>query len=108
MAFADSWAALQASLQAGATIQNWTAFKGLVGDSFEIEEVGRNVIVVNTPGATTLQSVRRSDFEAVYEMWGDYVRGTIQRSAFTPITRYSKYVISILHWLEERSGGRLP
>jgi len=108
MAFADTWAALQASLQAGATIQNWTAHSGAVGEPFEIEAVSRNVIVINAPGATNPQSVRRADFEAVYESWVEYVSGTVPRSAFTPLTRHSKYVISILHWLQKRSGGRLP
>jgi hypothetical protein len=55
-----------------------------------------------------LQTVPRADFEAVYELWDDYTCGATARSIFTPVTRYSKYVISILHWPQERSGGRLP
>ena len=108
MTFADTWAAFQLRLQADATIQNWTFHSGAVGESFVIEAVGQNVIVVNAPGATTPQSVRRADFESVYELWDDYVRRATPRSAFTPLTRYSKYVISILHWLQGQSGGRLP
>lgn len=105
MAFIDAWAALQANLQPGAIIPNWTAHSGAVGEPFEIEAVSRNVIVINAPGATTPQSVRRADFEAVYDLWNDYVRGAIQRKAFSPLTRYSKYAISILHWLQTRSGS---
>jgi hypothetical protein len=108
MAFADTWAALQSRLHVDAVIQNWTVHSGAVGEPFVIEAVGQNVIVVNAPGATTPQLVRRADFEAVYALWDDYIRGATPRSAFTPLTRYSKYVVSILHWLQGLSGGRLP
>jgi hypothetical protein len=55
MAFNDTWAAVQARLKDGLTIPNWTAHKGAVGDPFRIDDVGNDVIVVNAPGATTLQ-----------------------------------------------------
>ena len=108
MAFEDTWTALRSRLQVGATIRNWTVHSGEVGGSFEIEAIGRSVIVVITPGATTPQLVQRSDFEAVYGLWDDYVLGATPRSAFTPLTRCSKYVISILHWWQQQLGGRLP
>ncbi len=108
MAFADTWAALQRRLQVGAVVENWTAHRGPVGEPFQIASVKPTVIGVSAPGALTPQRVRRADFEAVYELWEDYLRGTVQRSAFTPLTRYSKYVISIFHWLQGQSGGKLP
>lgn len=108
MPFTNTWTALQTHLEAGATIPNWTARNGLTGDPFEVVSVSRNVILLDAPGATTLQAVRRTDFEKLYPLWDDYVGKQIPRSSFNPLTRYSKYVISILHWLEVRSGGRLP
>ena len=108
MAFADTWSALQTRLPVGATIQNWTAHSGVVGEAFTVESVGQDAIVVNVPGAVAPQSVRRADFEAVYDLWGSYVGGATPRQALTPLTFYSKYVISILHWLQGQSGGRLP
>lgn len=101
--FSDTWAALQATLFVGATIPNWTARKGRVGEPFEVVAITPDVIVVVAPGAATPQRVRRADFKRVHALWDDYVRGSIPRSAFTPLTRYSKYVISILHWLQENS-----
>jgi hypothetical protein len=103
--FNDIWAALQAALVVGATIQNWTAHNGYIGEPFEIVAINPDVVVVVAPGASTPQMVRRPDFEKVYALWDDYVRGRVTRSAFTPLTRYSKYVISILHWLEEQAAN---
>lgn len=108
MAFSATWAALQTQLTPRLTIPNWTARSGAIGEPFQIERVDPGVIVVHAPGATTLQSMRRKDFEAVYGLWDEYVQGRLPRKTFTPVTRYSKYIISILHWLQERSGGHLP
>jgi hypothetical protein len=108
MAFEVVWKALQTHLEVGTTIPNWTVHRGMIGESFRIDAVDQNAIVVNAPGATKLQSVRRRDFEAVYELWDGYRYGSTPRSTFNELTRCSKYVISILHWLEEQLGGRLP
>jgi hypothetical protein len=108
MSFADTWAALRAHLSEGVTIDNWTAYSGDVGEPFKIQKIGSDAIVVAAPGAITPQLVRRKDFEAVYELWDGYVRGRIPRSIFTPLTRHSKYIISLLHWLQNRSGNQLP
>jgi hypothetical protein len=101
--FTDAWATLQAVLFVGATIPNWTARNGRIGEPFEIVAINPDAVVIIAPGASTPQMVRRADFEKVYALWDDYVRGLVPRSAFTPLTRYSKYVISILHWLHEHS-----
>jgi hypothetical protein len=103
--FTDTWAALQAALFVGATIPNWTARNGAIGEPFEIVAIKPDAVVIIAPGASTPQIVRRTDFEKVYALWDDYIHGSVPRSAFTPLTRYSKYVISILHWLQERSGA---
>jgi hypothetical protein len=103
--FTDTWAALQAALVVGETIPNWTARNGRFGEPFEIAAINPEAVVIVTPGASTPQTVRQADFEKVYTLGDDYVRGLVPRSAFTPLTRYSKYVISILHWLQEHSGA---
>lgn len=108
MAFADTWAVLRARLREGVTVPNWTAHRGFVGEPFAVEAVTHNIVVVSPPGAMSPQSIRKKDFEAVYEHWEGYLGGSIPRQTFTPLTRYSKYVISILHWLQERTGGPLP
>lgn len=107
MAFHETWAALQAHLEPGTTIPNWTIHSGTVGEPFKIASVSPYMIVVDAPGASTHQSVRRTDVEAVYERWDDYLRRGIPRKTFNPLTRQSKYVISMLRWLQDQLGGQL-
>src|SRR5690606_28530966 len=108
MAFATAWAALQSRLRPGMTIQNWTAHKGPTGEPFEIVAVEADVVVVRPEQAQGNQRVKRSDFNVVYDHWDGYLGGEVQRQALIPLTRNSKYVISIWRWLQEHSGGTLP
>ena len=108
MPFADAWNALQTHLIAGTTIPNWTVDKGLLRDSFVVSAVGPDLVEVDTPGAENRQRVPDADFQSVYAMWNGYCRGQTPRAAVRDATRFSKYVISVLHWLEQQIGGQLP
>ncbi|MGO9271927.1 MAG: hypothetical protein ACLQOO_16955 [Terriglobia bacterium] len=108
MPFADTWNALQAHLTPCTTIPNWTASKGLLGDSFVVSAVGPNHIEVDAPNAQNRQKVPVADFQTVYPMWNSYCLGQTARAAVRDATRFSKYVISVLHWLEQQIGGQLP
>jgi hypothetical protein len=108
MAFPDTWNALQTNLIAGTVIPNWTIHSGAIGEPFTVTDVSATVVVVDAPGAETLQRVPRADFEAVYDHWDGYAHGGLPRSKLLPLTRYSKYVISIFRWLELHTGGPLP
>ena len=83
-----------------AKIRNWTALKGYLGDTMAVVAVYSSAIEVDTPGAMNIQVVPKNDFEAVFRVWNSYKANKIQRQELTPMMRYSKYVISILHWLE--------
>jgi hypothetical protein len=106
--FAATWNALQAQLAAGTTIPNWTAARGPLGDSFIVTRVGARHVEVSAPGAQTIQTVPERDFQLVYSVWQPYCQGRVSRAEIRDMTRFSKYVISILHWLEGQCGGRLP
>lgn len=108
MPFTATWNALQARLAAGTTIPNWTAANDLLGDAFTVTAVAPDHVEVNTPGAQNVQWVPIADFEAVYNVWEPYCRGRVGRAEVRDRTRFSKYVISILHWLEAQCGGQLP
>ena len=108
MPFGATWEALQTQLVAGTTIRNWTVAKDFLGDSFTVTEVARNHVQVDTPGAQNLQTVPTTDFQTVYDFWPRYCLGDVPRHEIRDATRFSKYVISILHWLEGDCGGRLP
>lgn len=95
------WSQLQANLKVGTTIKNWTAFGGYLGDTMTIVGIRQKYIEVDTPNAGSIQVVPKGDFEQVWEVWADYKRQKVRRQELTPITRFSKYIISILHWYEK-------
>jgi hypothetical protein len=108
MPFANTWDVVQTGLAPGTAIPNWTAANGLLGDDFTVRDVTAGHVQVDTPGAKNDQIIPRADFEMVYDVWGPYCGGQVPRHEIRDMTRFSKYVISILHWLEGQHGGHLP
>ncbi len=109
MPFNEAWAVIQGELFVGDHIQNWTAHSGLLGDSLTISVVTPEQITVEAPGARNLQKIPVCDFEDVYNIWDRYIHGITPRGHLRDyLTRYSKYIISIFHWLENERGGQLP
>jgi hypothetical protein len=106
--FIAAWSAIQHQLRPGTAVANWTAANGLLGDSFTISAVRPGHVEVDTPGAENIQTASMGDFEAVYNVWAPYCRGQVGRAEVVRTTRVSKYVISILRWIEEQNGGALP
>lgn len=100
MTFADAWNAIQTTLNPGAKVKNWTAAKGYLGDSFAITRISPAFVVVSSPKAANEQSVSKRDFEILHAVWSGYCTGSVQRQELRDMTRFSKYVISILHHIE--------
>jgi hypothetical protein len=105
--FVDTMGALLATLNEGTEIPNWTIDGGLRGDMFHIISASLRQVTVETPNARHLQKIPMGDFAAVYELWNGYCRGTVPRSEIRSVTRYSKYIISIYHWLETEVRWRV-
>lgn len=93
-------------LAPGVVIPNWTAAKGYLGDSFTIGSISSTRIEVHTPGAEHPQNVPIRDFKAVADLWMPYCDGSIQRQRIRNLTRYSKYIISILKYLSEKDHNQ--
>lgn len=108
IAFDETWASLRFRLSAGATIRNWTAANGVIGEPFTIVTADENAITVDAPGAETLLRVPREDFQRIHAIWADYLALKIRRTALKSLTWYSKYVISILHWFEQTQASTTP
>jgi len=108
MPFPNTWNTLQDNLAIGTTIPNWTVASELLGDSFSITAVAPTYIELDTPRAQNLQRVPITDFQIVYDLWNGYCQGAVLRHEIRDLTRFSKYIISLLHWLESQSGGQLP
>jgi hypothetical protein len=49
-------------------------------------------------------SIRKEDFKKVLAVWPSYLAGNFPRSKMSPLTRASKYIISILHALSPLSS----
>ncbi|HOH20775.1 MAG TPA: hypothetical protein PKX41_14010 [Anaerolineaceae bacterium] len=101
--FNKIWEKLMVVLTPGLMIPNWTELKGYMGDTMRIMSVSEEAIVVQAPLAKHLQRIPRDDFEKFWQIWEDYQSGRIPRGEITELTRYSKYIISILHWLETKT-----
>lgn len=108
MPFPNTWNALQGNLEVGTIIPNWIVYSGLLGDSFAVVAVTPTYIEVDTPGAQNLQRVPITDFQVVYNSWNGYCQHAVPRHEIRDSTLFSKYIISILHWLENQVGGQLP
>ena len=81
-------------------IKNWTAFKGYLGDEMTVVGVREFYFEVKSPNARNVQFVPKDDFKKVWEVWADYKSQKVRRYEIRNITRFSKYIISILHWYE--------
>ena len=98
--FEDVWRQLQRELYPQTEVRNWTVLKGYLGDSMKIVAVRAETIEVDAPRARNLVVVPKAHFKAVWEIWNLYTDGQVPRGELTEITFFSKYIISILRWLE--------
>jgi len=99
--FESIWKNLQRRLEVGTVVKNWTAFSGDLGDSMTVTNIDETSIEIEAPKAMNLQNVPRGDFEKVWEVWKDYKAQKVKRYELRDMTRFSKYIISLLHWNEE-------
>lgn len=88
------------ALQNGEEIRNWTAFNGYLGDSFHIAAVKPTYVAIETPKAQNIQNIPSREFQLIDQLWDDYVSGCVPRHKIRDLTRFSKYIISILRHLK--------
>jgi len=105
--FASAWSEMQARLGVRVRIPNWTRDSGFRGEGFTVVEVSQTLVRVDPPGAQGLVAVPRGEFEKVFAVWGRYTADGLPRQELVALTRFSKYIISIFHWLEGQTGAPL-
>jgi hypothetical protein len=98
--FSEVWIYLNNNLKPGLSIQNWTVFHGNIGDEMTIVGVTDKAITVSSPRAKYDQNIPKDDFSKMWAIWIDYNANKIKREEIRDITRFSKYIISILHWYD--------
>jgi len=96
------WEYLQANLKAGMKIWNWTADKGYFSDDIIIEGLDADSVMVRVSEANNIQVVPRGQFEIVFNAWDEYKAHRLMRSELRRLTRFSRYIINILRWYEQR------
>lgn len=99
--FEHVWQVLTRGLKPGTIIPNW-ALRGHIGEPFTIRAISPSHVEIDAPGAKHLQRVSRQDFERIFAVWPKYKAGMISRAALRDLFRFSKYVISILKWMEQQ------
>jgi hypothetical protein len=95
---------IQTQLAPGTDIPNWTVDKGPLGDSFTVVSVSHKYVDVVTPAGKNVQHIPMNDFETVAKLWQRYINKEIGRNVVRDRTRFSKYIISILRWIEKGEG----
>ena len=99
--FEEVWAQIQRNVASGDTIRNWSRHSGYRGNDLMIHAVVARFVDIDSPGAENIQHILREDFSRVHEHWYAYTSGVFARSRLRDITRFSTYVISILHHVLE-------
>lgn len=99
--FDTIWQSLNDRLVIGTVIRNWTALHGYLGDTMTVEAVDPTEYVIRAPKAKSLQHVSCKEFEEVFAVWEDYKAGRVQRQTLREMNHHTKYIISVLRWLEE-------
>ena len=95
------WPDLVSHLKPGLTVDNWTAFRGNLGDTMRVVDIRDGYIEIEAPKAKSIQRVPKDDFKKVWDVWSDYKSQKLPRFEIRDMTLYSKYIISVLHWYEQ-------
>ncbi|MDH3472475.1 MAG: hypothetical protein OEM59_02185 [Rhodospirillales bacterium] len=103
MDFQSFWGHLQTNLIEGSQVHNWTAHGGYLGDSFKVVAKRPTYVEVSSPAAAMIQHISRGEFQKLREHWDAYIAREMPRYRLRDLTRFSKYIISIMHHLEKRN-----
>lgn len=98
----DLWEALSANLLPGQQIPNWTKDNGYFHQPIKIMEFNNALILVKSSTAKNIQKITKMEVEKVAKRWNEYITGKLSRSEFRLNTRYSRYLIDLLHYLDEK------
>lgn len=98
--FEEFWILLLEKLRTPTHIRNWTAYSGYVGEDFIARKYSDSMIECLIPNSKP-QYIPKKDFKLVYEVWDDYKSFKVKKADLCQHSRFTKYVISIIHQFEE-------
>jgi len=94
------WKELRGRVAKLTEVQSWTAADGYLGDRFILVGVKEDTIHVAEPGAQRAEKIPDADFIAVLGVWDAYADGKTKPGTIEKLTKFPKYVTSILRALE--------
>src|SRR3990170_6323829 len=95
-----AWETLREQVWPGYRFSTWSAKKGNLTGAFEIVNIAEDSVTVRSPTAKNLQIIPKVDFFKLAIDWIEYKSGNIPRHELRDKTRYSTYIIGLLHWLD--------
>ena len=98
--FEEFWILLLKKLKIPTHIRNWTVYSGYIGEDFIARKYSDSMIECLIPNGSP-QYVPKKDFKLLYEVWDDYKSFKVKRVDLCQHSRFTKYVISIIHQFEE-------
>ena len=104
MDFEQVWLLIQVALRSGDVIPVWSVAGQTRSAPFTIRLVEPTYLEVDPPAAQRSQRIEKAEFQKVYRVWPDYCNRSVPRHELRDLTQYSTYIISILHWLEGKTG----
>lgn len=84
-------------------VKNWTPTKGYYGDDFWINSINSDFIEINIK-KKNYPRVNQKDFEEISSIWSGIRSGEVQRSEYANHIFTSKYILSILYYLDLENG----
>lgn len=101
--FDTVWKELLTYLKPGAEIRIWNIYNGYLGENLTVTEVDPDYISIDPPRVWDRQDIPKVDFERVWFIWQDYRALRLERGEFRDLTKYFKYIVSVLRWYESES-----
>lgn len=90
------WSRIVDCLRRTSEIRYWSVAGRTRASSFRILNVNDFYVEVQ-PESGGVQRIPRRDFELVLEVWDGYKSGRVKRCQLRDLTRFSSYIISIIH-----------
>jgi len=95
--FEDFWNYLKRELREWRTVNYWSVAGRFRKNIFEALAEDDYVLVY--PEDCSLQRIPKEDFRIVYDVWEQYLTREVKRYEIRDKTRFSSYIISIIHYL---------
>ncbi|MGQ4834406.1 MAG: DUF7662 domain-containing protein [Candidatus Asgardarchaeia archaeon] len=96
--FEKFWLELIREFNNWKNVEYWSVAGRTRNKSFQAKAFGQEYILIK-PEYGSLQTVPKGDFEIVYDIWEQYLRGDVKRYEIRNMTRFSSYIISLIHYM---------